>query len=335
MINVPNPRPLPPHRPDCRPDCLTLLGAGVGSGAIFMSTPAVQAAETASGIGDAGGVTTLLLASALVLSIGAIALLYVAGEKSRAARKSLADFATEIGKDSEVVWRSTGVADIDAVAQQMQQIHSRLQEKRSRIAADQSEIRAAREHGRVMDLELHHRVNNAMAMIQGIANITARTANNFNDFRAAFNERVQCLSRISTLLVRKSWAQTPLLELVETVIDKQWADRIKMSGPDIDLRSEVALALGMALHELLTNAEQHGALSTESGGVTISWQIEPNAPDRMTLIWVERDGPLLEHPQPYGVGHYLIRNVLARQFGGEADIAFEREGLRVTLTAQA
>lgn len=335
MINVPNPRTLPPHRPDCRPNCLTRLGAGVGSGAIFMSAPAVQAAETASGIGDAGGVTTLLLASALVLSIGAIALLYVAGEKSRAARKSLADFATEIGKDSEVAWRSTGVADIDAVAQQLQQIHSRLQEKRSRIAADQSEIRAAREHGRVMDLELHHRVNNAMAMIQGIANITARTANNFNDFRAAFNERVQCLSRISTLLVRKSWAQTPLLELVETVIDKQWADRIKMSGPDIDLRSEVALALGMALHELLTNAEQHGALSTDSGGVTISWQIEPNAPDRMRLIWVERDGPLLEHPQPYGVGHYLIRNVLARQFGGDADIAFEREGLRVTLTAQA
>ncbi len=331
MIYVPYPRPLPRHRPDC----LTRLGAGVGSSAIFMSGPAAQAAETASGVGDAGGVTTLLLASALVLSIGAIALLYVAGEKSRAARKSLAAFATAIGKDASVNWRPTGDGEIDAVAQQMQEIHSRLQEKRSRIAADQSEIRAAREQGRVMDLELHHRVNNAMAMIQGIANITARTANNFNDFRAAFNERVQCLSRISTLLVSKSWAQTPLLELVETVIDKQWTDRIQTSGPDIDLRSEVALALGMALHELLTNAEQHGALSTDSGGVNISWRIEPNASDRLTLIWMERDGPLLEHPQPQGVGHYLIRNVLARQFGGDVDIAFEREGLRVTLTAQA
>jgi len=187
----------------------------------------------------------------------------------------------------------------------------------------------------VMDLELHHRVNNAMAMIQGIANITARTAQDFRGFRAAFDERVQCLSRISTLLVRKSWAQTPLRELVETVIDRQWRDRVAMSGPDIDLRSEVALALGMALHELLTNAERHGALSTDAGVVNIFWRMESTAPENLTLNWTEHGGPQLENPQPNGVGHYLIRNVLARQFGGDADIGFEREGLRVTLTAQA
>ena len=91
----------------------------------------------------------------------------------------------------------------------------------------------------------------------------------------------------------------------------------------------------MALHELLTNAERHGALSTDAGVVNIFWRMEPTAPENLTLIWTEHGGPQLENPQPNGVGHYLIRNVLARQFGGDADIGFEREGLRVTLTAQA
>gem|GEM_PF-2309748 len=323
------------HQPSRRPEPLASLGVGVGVSAIFIGAPAARAAETAGAVGDGGEITTLLLASALVLSIGAIALLYAAGEKARAARKSLAAFAMQIGGDTDAMWRPTGVTEIDAVARQMEDMHLRMLEKRSRIAADQNEILAAREHGRVMDLELHHRVNNAMAMIQGIANITARTAQDFRGFRAAFDERVQCLSRISTLLVRKSWAQTPLRELIETVIDNQWQDRIEMNGPEIDLRSEVALAFGMALHELLTNAERHGALSTDAGVVTLDWRVEPTAPERLELIWTERGGPELERPQPSGVGHYLIRNVLARQFYGDADIAFESDGLRVTLTAQA
>lgn len=331
MINTPTYR-LPTAR---RPNSLATLGAGVGASALVMSGPAVQAAETAGGVGDGGATTTLLLASALVLSIGAIALLFAAGERARAARKRLAVFATEIGGDTAATWSPTGVAEIDSVARQMEEIHSRLMEKRSRIAADQNEIQAAREHGRVMDLELHHRVNNAMAMIQGIANITARTAQDFSGFRAAFDERVQCLSRISTLLVRKSWAQTPLRELIESVIDNRWKDRVVMSGPDIDLRSEVALAFGMALHELLTNAVQHGALSTDAGVVDITWRAAPDSPANLSLIWTERNGPSLEHARPDGVGHYLIRHVLARQFGGDAEIAFDREGLRVTLTAQA
>lgn len=330
MIDVHPYRSPPPQRPGY----LAKLGASAGAGALLIGGPVAQAAESAGGVGDSGGVTTLLLASALVLSIGAIALLYVAGEKARSARKSLATYATEIGNDAAAIWSPTGIAEIDAVALKMEEIQLRLLEKRSRIAADQSEILAAREHGRVMDLELHHRVNNAMAMIQGIANITARTAQDFGGFRTAFDDRVQCLSRISTLLVRKSWAQTPLRELVETVIDTQWKDRVVLSGPEIDLRSEVALAFGMALHELLTNAEKHGALSTDAGVIEIQWRIEPDRPEPLTMIWTERGGPRLDHPQPTGVGHYLIRNVLARQFGGDADIAFEPEGLRVTLTAQ-
>jgi two-component sensor histidine kinase len=304
------------------------------AGALLAGASVARATESAGVAGDSGDLTMLLLAGALAVSIGAAAVLYVANSKARAAQASLAAFTTQLDGDPASEWRPTGVANIDAVARHLEENKRRLQEKRVRIAADQDEIQAAREHGRVMDLELHHRVNNAMAMIQGVANITARTARDFDCFRDSFNERVQCLSRISTLLVRKSWARTPLRELIHTVLDRQSTDRIVLDGPDIDLRSEVALALGMALHELLSNAERHGALSTDNGVVNIDWRRDPSSDLQLALVWTERGGPGIEEPQPNGAGHYLVRNVLARQFGGDAELAFDQEGLRVTLTAQ-
>lgn len=302
--------------------------------ALLAGAPVARASESVSIASDSGNLTMLLLAGALAISTGAAAIFYVANNKTRAAQASLAAFMTQLDGDTAADWRPTGVADIDAIARHLEENKRRLQEKRVRIAADQDEIQAAREHGRVMDLELHHRVNNAMAMIQGVANITARTARDFDCFRDSFNERVQCLSRISTLLVRKSWARTPLRELIHTVLDRQSTDRIALDGPDIDLRSEVALALGMALHELLSNAERHGALSTDNGVVNIDWRREPSSESQLALVWTERGGPGIDEPQPNGAGHYLVRNVLARQFGGDAELAFDQEGLRVTLTAQ-
>ncbi|QGM97220.1 HWE histidine kinase domain-containing protein [Methylocystis parvus] len=202
---------------------------------------------------------------------------------------------------------------------------------------DINELRSAEEHRRMMNLELHHRVNNSLAMIQGIANITARTATDFACFRNSFSDRIQCLSRISTLLVKKSWAQTPMKELATAALASDTAslrDRIETSGDDVELRSEVALALGMALHELLSNAERHGALSTENGKVFLEWRVTDSEGHHLQIDWRERGGPPVAGPQRAGVGQYLMKSVLTRQFGGDIDIAFEPEGVRATITAE-
>lgn len=202
---------------------------------------------------------------------------------------------------------------------------------------DIDEIKSAEEHRRIMNLELHHRVNNSLAMIQGVANITARTATDFASFRNSFSERIQCLSRLSTLLVKKSWAETPMKELVMTALaydSLAIRDRISICGEDVALRSEVALALGMALHELLSNAERHGALSGEDGHVAVDWRILDDEGRRLLINWKERGGPSVASPQHSGVGLYLMKTVLTRQFGGDIDIAFEPDGLRATLTAE-
>ncbi len=202
---------------------------------------------------------------------------------------------------------------------------------------DIDELKSAEEHRRMMNLELHHRVNNSLAMIQGIANITARTATDFACFRNSFSDRIQCLSRISTLLVKKSWAQIPMNELVTTALACDTVglrDRIVASGDEVELRSEVALALGMALHELLSNAEQHGALSTEDGKVYVDWRVTDSEGRRLEVNWRERGGPPVESPQRTGVGQYLMKTVLTRQFCGDIDIVFEPEGVRARVTAE-
>ncbi|WP_442755255.1 HWE histidine kinase domain-containing protein [Methylocystis sp. JAN1] len=202
---------------------------------------------------------------------------------------------------------------------------------------DIDEIKSAEEHRRLMNLELHHRVNNSLAMIQGIANITARTATDFSCFRNSFSDRIQCLSRISTLLVKKSWAQTPMKELVTAALACDTAarrDRIETAGDEIELRSEVALALGMALHELLSNAEQHGALSTEDGKVFVNWRVADSEGRKLQIDWREQGGPPVASPQRAGVGQYLMKTVLTRQFCGDIDIAFEPEGVHAVITAE-
>ncbi|PPD44989.1 MAG: histidine kinase [Methylocystis sp.] len=202
---------------------------------------------------------------------------------------------------------------------------------------DIDEIKTAVEQRRMMNLELHHRVNNSLAMIQGIANITARTAADFSCFRNSFSDRIQCLSRISTLLGKNSWAQTPMSSLVSTALASDTMalrERISISGDDVELRSDVALALGMALHELLSNAERHGALSTEDGRVTVDWRVSDDEGRRLEVNWREHDGPRVENPQRTGVGQYLMKTVLARQYRGDIEIVFEPEGVRATLSAE-
>lgn len=203
---------------------------------------------------------------------------------------------------------------------------------------DVDDIKNAEIHNQMMNRELHHRVNNSLAMIQGIANITARTAHDFASFQHGFSHRVQCLSRISTLLVQHSWERTPLRDLMLVALScgsHDYSDRITMSGEDVELCSAVASALGLTLNELLANAEQHGALSDQEGWVEISWRInqEEDRP-RIILDWIEKGGPKVESPQHTGVGHFLITNVLARQMGGDVSLSYHATGLRAELSAE-
>jgi two-component sensor histidine kinase len=102
-----------------------------------------------------------------------------------------------------------------------------------------------------------------------------------------------------------------------------------IEGPDLPLRPESAHALAIALHELVTNAVKHGALSTADGRVAVWWQVAGELGSaRLNLVWQEADGPPVTAPQPQGLGSRLIRDILHHELGGRAELSLAPTGVR-------
>jgi two-component sensor histidine kinase len=103
--------------------------------------------------------------------------------------------------------------------------------------------------------------------------------------------------------------------------------RVTAEGPNVRLSEEKALALSLALNELVTNAIKYGALSNEAGSVEISWEVAGLEEQGFRLLWRERGGPLVTAPLKAGFGSRLIQRHVAEAFGGKAQITFEPEGI--------
>jgi len=201
---------------------------------------------------------------------------------------------------------------------------------------DIDDIKRAQEHQQLMNRELHHRVKNTLATIQGIANLTARSATDIKSFRQTFADRIVSLSRTHTLLVENSWSLIPISDLVRLELDPYRAgghDQVTYEGRDIWLPSDLALALGMAFHELTTNALKFGALSVSTGHVHLHWQTQSEDGKRkLVLDWRESGGPTVRVPVRAGFGSQLLNNILARQLNGAVDLTYEPAGLRARIT---
>jgi two-component sensor histidine kinase len=107
-----------------------------------------------------------------------------------------------------------------------------------------------------------------------------------------------------------------------------------MVGPDVQLGPEEALATGLAIHELATNALKYGAFSAPDGVVNIVWRLENGeGRDELVLDWIELNGPPVQAPRRRGFGTTLIERSFAHQLSGKATLNFELDGVRATLRA--
>lgn len=200
------------------------------------------------------------------------------------------------------------------------------------VLLDISSHKMAEERQRLMLRELHHRVNNSLATIQAIAGLTARTVPDVDTFYRSFSERIQSLSRTHTMLVAENWRRIALRDLLQSEM-ASFADgrqeRLTCSGPPVDLPSALALSLGLVIHELTTNAAKYGALSTPSGRIEVTWELEDgrSRPSNLDLRWVERGGPPVSQPERKGFGTTLLNQVFANQADTKVDLVFGKEGL--------
>jgi len=102
--------------------------------------------------------------------------------------------------------------------------------------------------------------------------------------------------------------------------------RFKIEGPALRLTADVVLPLSMALHELCTNAVKHGALSSQSGNVAITWRVS-ESDRKLRLRWIESGGPVVREPSRRGFGTRLIERSLAQQLGGDVRLRFALKGV--------
>jgi two-component sensor histidine kinase len=208
------------------------------------------------------------------------------------------------------------------------------------IVADVTDRKAAEDQAQFLMHELSHRSKNLLAVIQSISRRTARTATTMEEFDSRFGRRLLGLAASHDVLVRNSWQGAPLADLMRQQLmpfmDIQ-SSRVELTGPDIVVTAEGTQAIGLAIHELATNAIKYGALSVPAGKVKISWTFDSEslASRKLLLKWVEQGGPRVIPPSRNGFGHLVIGEMIERSLNAKVALEFAAHGLEWSVSIPA
>jgi two-component sensor histidine kinase len=185
--------------------------------------------------------------------------------------------------------------------------------------------------------ELHHRVKNTLATVQALVGATGRSSGSYKEFYHSFSDRIISLAKTHNLLTENYWQTASLREIALTEL-KPFAEsrqpRFMLIGPPVELSADLAVPVGMALHELTANAVRYGALSVPAGCVQIRWSVgEREGARRLHLEWREFGGPPVNTPRHRGFGSTLLQRVLPMQCHAEVVVQYDWEGLQFQMNA--
>ncbi|WP_246711696.1 sensor histidine kinase [Phyllobacterium myrsinacearum] len=204
------------------------------------------------------------------------------------------------------------------------------------VNIDITNTRNAAEKTRLLLRELNHRVKNTLAMLQSLARQTLNRTSDPAEFMEAFSGRLRAISEAHTLLSDREWSGISLVDLITKQVEPYAIydpAQVVLEGEDMILPPDHALGLGIALHELATNAAKHGALSSAAGQVRVSWQTEPGLDEsRVVIHWVESDGPRVTAPAARGLGERLIERSLDKVLSSSVRLSYPETGMEVLIS---
>jgi len=198
------------------------------------------------------------------------------------------------------------------------------------VAVDISERKANEVQLRLLLRELTHRCKNLLAVIHAIARQTASRTRSVEDFLDRFSARLVAIGCSHDLLIADDWHGASLRMLVEQQLGghaERIGEQIAIEGEDVMLKPEAVQNLGLALHELATNAQKYGSLSDPEGKVSIRWQFCEEA-SKLRLTWQENGGPPVAPPQRSGFGRAMIETVVSQALDGDVKLSFPPKGVR-------
>lgn len=193
---------------------------------------------------------------------------------------------------------------------------------------DVTQRRLAEENVRYLMREISHRGKNMLSLVQAIARQTASVGD--EGFLAKFSSRIDALAASQDQLVREGWESVDLRDLLRAQLAHFGAivgHRVSATGPPVKLTAEAAQTIGMALHELATNAAKYGALSNATGEIEIAWAIsEGSLGAQLELEWTERGGPEVVRGSRQGFGTTLIEQVPRMAFNARVSLDYPATG---------
>ena len=209
------------------------------------------------------------------------------------------------------------------------------------VHSDVTEAREREEQIVFLMRELSHRSKNALAVVQSLARQTARTSRDVDEFQKRFEARVRGMATSLDLLVARDWQGVSIRQLLKSQIGHYLGDdehRLVADGPDLLLTADATQNLGLALHELSTNAAKYGALSVATGLVKIKWRLLSPLGDEPTLFeikWRESGGPKVRKPTRKGFGQEVVQRLVKNAMSGEVKLSFHPDGVKWRLSVPA
>jgi PAS domain S-box-containing protein len=196
------------------------------------------------------------------------------------------------------------------------------------VAVDVTETHMQEVHLRLVMRELTHRSKNLLAVIQAMARQTAARSDDPQTFVSRFSARLRAMAASHDLLVAQEWHGAILHDLVNAQLAQAvepGSDQLKIEGPFISLRPDAVQNIGLALHELTTNASKYGALSVPGGRISLRWAVQNG--NRFHMRWEETNGPEVQPPRKTGFGVTLLERSVGQALDGDVTLEFTPLGV--------
>jgi PAS domain S-box-containing protein len=202
-------------------------------------------------------------------------------------------------------------------------------------SADVHDLRQLQEQQTLLVAELQHRTRNLLGVVQSLMQQTLAKTQTLDEFSLKFTDRLAALSRVQGLLSRSESEPITIGALIRMELDALGAetnrDRITIDGPKVSLPSSAVQTMSLAIHELATNAQKHGFLSSEEGRLNVMWRLEPLKYNERKLIldWDERGVKKPVEGTPLGgFGRTLIEQALPASLGARTSFEITKKGVR-------
>jgi two-component sensor histidine kinase len=179
-----------------------------------------------------------------------------------------------------------------------------------------------------------------MSVIQAIVRQMMKTSVRWQDFQTKLDSRLLALATSHDVLILQDWKGAPLRELIREQLVPFYDvanESVATEGPEVRVTVEAAQTIGLAIHELASNAVRFGALSIPSGKVDLNWRLETDDGGRKTLslCWRERNGPPVVEPTRRGFGYVVLHDIVSKSLNASVTMTFAMQGLEWVATIPA